>query len=179
LRTQQLTGQEGNQIGHTKSGQNGYDSGPQDSEGERKEGRVGRREMRDRQPERGEDNETESETETGERNRNRERHRQIETMRDRQAQSFPHLPLLTPSLSPLPPSLLMPLRSDGLGRFHVSVQYIPSMAKFCFSTQEFHRNELHFTHVRDEAEFDPTCIRLTADGTSYNTKVDKHISVPL
>ncbi len=28
------------------SGQNGYDSGPQDSEGERKEGRVGRREMK-------------------------------------------------------------------------------------------------------------------------------------
>jgi hypothetical protein len=82
------------------SDQNGYDSGPEDSEGERKGGTVGRREMRDRQSERGEDSETESETETGKRNRNRERDRQIETVRDRQ--SFPHLPLLTPSLSPLP-----------------------------------------------------------------------------
>ena len=159
----------------TVSGQNGYDSGTQDSE-RVKTGRVGRRQMRERQSERGDDCETESEKETGGRNRNRERHIQIDTVRDRQ--SFPHLPLLT-SLSPLPPPLLMPLRSDGLGGFHVTVQYVPSMAKFCFSTEEFQRNELHFTHVCDEAEFDPTCIRQTADGTSYNAKVDKNISVPL
>ena len=77
------------------SGQNGYDDGPEDSEGERKGGTVGRREMRNIQTER------DSETETGERNRNRERDRQIEALRDRQ--NFPHLPLLTPSLSPVPP----------------------------------------------------------------------------
>ena len=73
----------------------------------------------------------------------------------------------------------MPLRSDGLGGLHVTVQYIPLMAKFCFSTEEFQRNELHFTHVRDETEFDPTSIQQTTDGTSYNANVDKNISVPL
>jgi len=55
------------------AGKNGYDGGTEDPEGVRKGGRVGEREMRDRQPERGEDSDTESEPETRERNRNREK----------------------------------------------------------------------------------------------------------
>ena len=92
---------------------------------------------------------------------------------------IPSFPLSSSSTTNTISSLLMPLRSDGLGGFHVTVQYIPSMAKICFSTEVFKRNELHFTHVLTEAEVNSTCIRLTVDGTFYNAKVDKQISVPL